>query len=51
MARKKGEKREEIERLLEAGKTKPQILAFTGCDRGYIANVKTRWLAEKRKAQ
>ena len=51
MARKKGEKREEIEQLLEAGKTKPQILAFTGCDRGYIADIEKRWLAEKRKGQ
>jgi len=51
MVRKKGKKREEIEQLLEAGKTKQQILKFTGCDRSWIADVENRWLAEKRKAQ
>lgn len=44
---KKGEKREEIERLLKAGKTRKQIQAFTGFDRSYIWDVAQALEAEE----
>lgn len=44
-------KREEIEKLLTAGKTKEEIWKFTGYDRSYIWNVYKMWLGKEATKQ